>query len=133
MLQPLSPDLEKQIIEVEEQLRLAMLISDVATLDQLIADDLVFTNHLGQVISKQDDLAFHQAGLCQFQTIEYSERRIQPIGEQMVVSVEVQWAGLYGEISFQDHLRFTRLWRRSPQDLWQVIVGHSSVIQSNIH
>lgn len=133
MAQPLSSDLEKQIIEVEEQLRLAMLTSDVATLDQLIADDLVFTNHLGQVISKQDDLAFHQSGLCQFQTIEYADRRIQPIGEQMVVSVEVQWAGLYGEISFQDNLQFTRLWQRSPQGLWQVIVGHSSVIQSNIH
>lgn len=131
MAHPFLPALEKQIIEVEEQLRFAMLTSDVAALDQLIADDLVFTNHLGQVISKQDDLDFHQAGLCQFQSIEYSERRIQPLGEGVVVFVQVQWAGLYGETAFQDNLRFTRLWQRSPQGLWQVSIGHSSVIHSN--
>ncbi|KAI9135725.1 nuclear transport factor 2 family protein [Acaryochloris sp. CCMEE 5410] len=132
MAQPLSLALEQHIIEVEERLRLAMLTSDVAALDQLLADDLVFTNHLGQTISKHDDLAFHQSGLCRFQTIEYSERRIQPLGEGVVVSVRVQWAGLYGETPFQDHLRFTRLWQRSSQDLWQVIIGHSSVIHSNV-
>ncbi|ABW28668.1 hypothetical protein [Acaryochloris marina] len=49
-----------------------------------------------------------------------------------VLSVlRVQWAGLYGETPFQDDLRFTRLWQHSPQGLWQVIIGHSSVIQSN--
>lgn len=131
MAQPLSLALEQHIIEVEERLRLAMLTSDVAALDQLLADNLVFTNHLGQTITKQDDLAFHQSGLCRFQAIEYSERRIQHLGEGVVVSVRVQWAGLYGETLFQDDLRFTRLWQHSPQGLWQVIIGHSSVIQSN--
>ncbi|WP_299485202.1 nuclear transport factor 2 family protein [Acaryochloris sp. IP29b_bin.137] len=132
MAQPLSPALEQQIIEVEEQLRLAMLTSDIAALDQLLADDLTFTSHLGQIISKQDDLAFHQSGLCRFQAIEYSERRIQPLREGVVVFVQVQWAGLYGETAFHDNLRFTRLWQRSPQGLWQVIIGHSSAINSNV-
>ncbi len=131
MTQPLSSALEEQIIAVEEQLRLAMRSSDVAVLDHLIADDLVFTSHLGQVISKQDDLAFHQAGLCQFQTIDYSERYIQPIGDRILISVRVYLTGIYGEIPFEEDLRFTRLWQRSPQGTWQIIVGHSSVVQSN--
>lgn len=131
MAQPLSSALEEQIIAVEEQLRLAMRTSDVAALDQLIADDLVFTSHLGQVISKQDDLAFHQAGLCQFQTIDYSERCIQPIGDRILISVRVYLTGIYGEIPFEEDLRFTRLWQRSPQGTWQIIVGHSSVVQSD--
>ncbi|WP_299412921.1 nuclear transport factor 2 family protein [Acaryochloris sp. IP29b_bin.148] len=131
MIQPLSPALEQQIIDVEEQLRLAMLTSDVPALDQLLADDLVFTSHLGQIMTKQDDLAFHQSGLCRFQAIEYLERRIQPLGERVIVCLRVQWTGFYGENPFQDNLRFTRLWQRSPQDLWQVIVGHSSVVQSH--
>lgn len=130
MASPSSSDVEYQIIEVEEQLRLAMLASDVAALNQLIADDLIFTSHLGQVMSKQDDLAFHRAGHCQFQSIDHSERHIQPIGDQVLVSVRVQLAGLYGETAFTEDLRFTRLWHRSPQSLWQVIVGHSSVVQS---
>ena len=53
---------EAQLIEAEEQLRMAMLNADVNILDKLLADDLVFTNHLGQVLGKQDDLAAHQSG-----------------------------------------------------------------------
>lgn len=51
-----------QVREAEERLRLAMLHSDVSTLDQLLAPDLIYTNHLGQLFTKQDDLATHQSG-----------------------------------------------------------------------
>ena len=54
---------QTQLIELEERLRQAMLRSDVGVLDELIAPDLIFTNHLGQLVSKQDDLAFHQSGV----------------------------------------------------------------------
>lgn len=123
--------LAQQIIAVEEQLRLGMLSSNLETLDQLIADDLVFTSHLGQVMSKQDDLSFHQGGLCQFQTITYSEQYIQPVGDMVVVSVRVHITGTYSETPFEDDLRFTRLWQRSSQDSWQIIMGHSSVVEGN--
>jgi hypothetical protein len=43
---------QAQIIELEEQLRQAMLRSDVVELDALIAPELLFTNHLGQVLAK---------------------------------------------------------------------------------
>jgi len=33
-----------------------MLKSDVNTLDELLSSDLVFTNHLGHLMTKQDDL-----------------------------------------------------------------------------
>jgi hypothetical protein len=40
--------LEEQIVQVEDRLRTAMLRSDVAALDELLAPDLIFTNHLGR-------------------------------------------------------------------------------------
>jgi hypothetical protein len=49
----MSDNLQAQIVELEERLRQAMLHSDVAKLDALIAPELLFTNHLGQRISKQ--------------------------------------------------------------------------------
>jgi len=49
--------MENRTIEnLEEKLRHAMLTSDVSALDELIADDLVFTMHTGQVVNKQFDL-----------------------------------------------------------------------------
>lgn len=78
---------EQQIIDVEERLRLAMLSSDVEALDELISADVIFTSHLGQVVSKQDDLAFHRAGVFKFQTIKPSERKIKFIEGLAIVSV----------------------------------------------
>ena len=50
------------IIVIEDQLKTAMIDSDVLVLDQLISDDLIFTRHLGQIMSKQDDLEAHRSG-----------------------------------------------------------------------
>lgn len=51
---------EAQVLNAEERLRLAMMDSDVAQLTLLLADDLLFTNHLGHLLSKQADLAAHE-------------------------------------------------------------------------
>jgi len=44
-----------QITAAEERLRLAMLASNAGALDELISSDLIFTNHMGQILGKQDD------------------------------------------------------------------------------
>ena len=38
--------------KLEKQLKDAMSTSDVTALDRLLSPDLIFTNHLGQVVSK---------------------------------------------------------------------------------
>ena len=47
------------VVELEERLERAMRTSDVLVLDELLADDLLFTNHQGLVVSKQEDLEVH--------------------------------------------------------------------------
>jgi hypothetical protein len=48
------PDTTKsEIFAVEEKLRLAMLNSDVEALDELLSSELIFTNHLGQVLESK--------------------------------------------------------------------------------
>jgi hypothetical protein len=69
-------DLMHQISVVEERLRLAMLASDFDTLDELISPDLIFTNHCGQVLGKQDDLESHRNGLLRMHKLEPSEMRV---------------------------------------------------------
>jgi Domain of unknown function (DUF4440) len=63
------------IATLEENLRQAMRHSDVAALDELIADDLVFTMHTGLMFTKQDDLEARRTGtekLTQVDTDELS-------------------------------------------------------------
>ncbi len=65
--------LEKQIVEAEKHLRIAMLQSDINALDELLAPELIFTNHLGQRLTKKDDLTAHQTGTLEIEVLEPSE------------------------------------------------------------
>ena len=118
-----------EIAAVEERLRRAMLASDVGTLEALISPDLLFTNHLGQVSGKEDDLELHRSGVLRFQTIEPSEMRMKAGGELAVVSVRTRLSGVFAGSPFEADLRFTRVWSQGSGKAWQILAGHSSAIQ----
>ena len=124
----MSNPIEAQIIEAEEQLRLAMLDSNIKVLDELLAPQLIFTNHLGQVLGKQDDLAAHQSGKFKIEALTSSERHIQLIGNVAIVTVKVHLIGSYDGSSFDNYLRFTRIWTLSSSNTWQIVAAHSSVV-----
>lgn len=124
----MSPDIEQHITSREERLRVAMIASDLAALDELISSDLVFTNHLGQVFNKHDDLALHRSGILKFHAIAPSEMRVKASGQVAVVSVRMALAGAYDSAAFTADLRYTRVWRLSDRGAWHLVAGHSSAV-----
>lgn len=120
--------IDAQIADAEERLRRAMLDSDVAALDSLLAEELMFTNHFGQLIGKNDDLAAHRLGVFKIQELNPSEQKIQARGDTAVVSVRVQLKGTYSGNPANGIFRFTRVWVLSPDRKWQVIAAHSGII-----
>ena len=118
-----------QIEVAEEQLRLAMLASDVESLEALISPNLVFTTHFGAVISKQDDLETHRSGALKFQKIELSEQKILTLGHIAYASARARLSGVFGGSPFQDDIRFSRVWQLSPNNAWQVIAGQATVVR----
>jgi Domain of unknown function (DUF4440) len=122
--------IQSQIIELEERLRQAMLHSDVTELDALIAPELLFTNHLGQIFSKQDDLDAHHSGKFKFTEITPSDRHIQLNPGFTVVSVLMHIIGSYDGTPVEQNIRFTRVWAISTAGSIQIIAGHTSEIAS---
>lgn len=119
---------ENQILKAEEQLPQAMLHSDVAALDRLLSPDLLFTNHLGQVLEKEDDLGAHRSGIVEVHELILSERQLQLHGSLAVVSVRAQLSGSYGGNPANGDFRFTRVWACSSEGAWQVVAGHSCLV-----
>lgn len=117
-----------QIGEAEERLRLAMLHSDVGTLDQLLAPDLIYTNHLGQLFTKQDDLATHQSGKLNIEALSLSEQSIRVVGEIVIATVRVNSSGSYADSRIDGDFRFTRVWALSADNTWQIVAAHCSAI-----
>ncbi|NHZ97985.1 nuclear transport factor 2 family protein [Massilia sp. CCM 8734] len=118
---------QEHIIGLEEQLRLAMLSADVDALDRLIAPDLLFTTHMGQIIGKQQDLDMHRSGLLKFRAIEAGERIVAAHGPVGVISARMNLVGSFGESQFNLDLRCTRTWRQADDGQWQILAGHMSI------
>jgi len=124
---------EIAIAEVEERLRLAMLASDTAALNELISPDLVFTNHIGQVLSKEVDLDLHKSGTIRFQQLIPSETVVTTHVQFAIVSVRMHVVGTFAGNPFSEKFRYTRVWRQLESKTWQVVAGHMSVVHEEAH
>ena len=119
--------MDDPIIAREAELRAAMLANDVAALDRLLDDALVFTALDGTVVGKQDDLAAHKARRLRLTHFEQSEQRVLHLGTTAVVSVRVDHEGTWDGAPVGGPLRYTRVWCERP-DGWRVVAGHMSAV-----
>ena len=125
----MTNSIETQILQAEEELRLAMLNSNLETLNKLLSTELIFTNHLGQILSKQDDLDAHKSGIFSINILSYEDLQIQTIDNTAIATVKVHLVGSYANTSFDNWLRFTRVWHLTASGDWQVIAAHSSIVK----
>lgn len=118
-----------EIAALEERLRAAMLAGDVATLDALISDRLLFAGPTGQLATKEEDLRSHRDGLVKFlrhEPLASDMRRAS--AECWVVSqatrLEVRVAGTVHRGTF----RYTHVWVREPSG-WRILAGQVAAVQ----
>jgi ketosteroid isomerase-like protein len=117
------------LVLLESRLRAAQLAGDIAALEALISDDLLFTGPDGALATKADDLAAHASGAVRFVVHEPEELRVRSISDSVAVcalrarlSVEVHGAPVVGTF------RYTRVWAREGDDVWRVVGGHVSAV-----
>jgi ketosteroid isomerase-like protein len=115
------------VVELEERLERAMRTSDVPVLDELLADDLLFTNHQGLVVTKQEDLDVHRSGLLKLDSLDVSDRSIRHLGNVAIVSVRVQLAGRHANNDFEGTFRYTRVWALLGVR-WRIVAAHASMV-----
>ncbi|MBB5340531.1 nuclear transport factor 2 family protein [Tunturiibacter gelidoferens] len=120
--------IEAQILDAEDRLRIAMLCADVVVLSELLAPELIFTNHLGQLQGRESDLAAYRSGVLKIEQLVPSEQHILVAHEVGIVSVRVQLTGTYNGTPANGSFRFTRVWSLSPDRSWHVVAAHSGLV-----
>jgi ketosteroid isomerase-like protein len=116
------------IAECEGRLRAAVLAADVAALDALLADVVVFVDQAGRVLTKAMDLETHRSGRLRVTRLEFSEPVSRDLGEAaVVVVVRAAVAGTFGGAPFAGEYCYTRVWHRRAAG-WQVVAAHCSAI-----
>lgn len=92
----MNPDIEAQLRACETRLYTAMLTSDVAALDMLIADNLLFVGPTGELATKAMDLELHRSGGTKFHELVPKELEIQVCSDQWaIVAAKVFLSGTY--------------------------------------
>ncbi len=113
-----------QIISHEQRLLTALQNGDIATMEELIHDDLLFHIPNGQVITKDMDLAAYRDGNMMVHAISVKDQVIQVVDDTAIVSVMVTLKGSYMGQPIDGDFRYLRVWKKMG-DTWQVIAGSS--------
>lgn len=124
----MTSDIEAQVRVCETRLYAAMLASDVAELDALIADDLLFVGPTGQLATKAMDLELHRTGGTQFHELVPQDLDIRVWSEQGAIAVaKIFLSGTYLGNEFAGDFRYLRAWKKGERG-WQVVGGSVSAI-----
>jgi ketosteroid isomerase-like protein len=125
-------DADPRIVELDAALRAAQLAADVPVLDELIAEDLLFTGPDGRLGTKAADLAAHASGVVRFRVHEPQELRVREVGSSVRVAalqarltVEVNGTPVSGVF------RYTRVWAHETACPWRVVAGHVSEVPTS--
>lgn len=115
------------IVMLEKRLESAMLSSDVDVLDELLDDKLVFTDHVGQKITKQMDLEAHRSGFIKIESIGQSNQSVNLFENVAIVTVLSEFCGHFGGVQSIAKINFTRVWQKKNSNEYKLIAAHSSL------
>lgn len=119
-----------QIQQYEERLRVAMLQSDVAALDELIDDDLLFVGPGGEIHTKEDDLQLHRSGARRMSRADWLAVEVRHYGAVCITVVTAQLSGTFLAEPFSGQFRYIRTWTEH-EGAWRVVAGSVSVVAAD--
>ncbi len=123
---------DAEIAALEAELRAAQLGANVAVLDRLISDDLLFVGPDGALATKADDLAAYRDGVMRVSAHEPKELRVRRVGTEVaLVALRTRMAGSYAGVPFSGIAHYTRVWARE-DERWRIVGGHVSVVPESL-
>lgn len=76
----------KMIIDLDRKRMQAMAAKDIATLNEVLADDLIYTHSSARLDTKQSLIGNMQSGSTVYQSVEPSEVKAQDLGDAVVLT-----------------------------------------------
>jgi ketosteroid isomerase-like protein len=115
----------EKIIDLDKKRMQAMAQRDLATLRNLIADDLVYTHSSARIDTKQSLIGNMESGSTVYSTVEPSEVKAQDLGDAVVLTGKARIGVNSGGNAMSFTVRFTDVYaRRGGQ--WQMVTWQST-------
>lgn len=103
---------KEEIIEVENRLFSAQLISDVETLDQLLDDKLVAVTPTAELVTKEMDLNAHRNRTMIIEDATSNIEQIEIFDDTAYTVVFMEAKGLMLGQAVEGRFRYLRVWKK---------------------
>ena len=115
----------EMVIDLDKRRMGAMAAKNIATLDALLADDLVYTHSSARLDTKQSLIANMKSGATVYSAVEPSEVRAQDLGDAVILTgvARIKVSSNGRDLEFR--VRFTDAYaKRSGR--WQMVAWQST-------
>ena len=120
-----SGDTTKELVALGQSFNGALMRADWKVIEQLEADDLVFTNADGSATHKSDEVGNIKAGDEKFESIDMSDVKVQDFGSVAVVTGKLVEKGRYKAADLSGTYRFINVWAKR-NGRWQLVTGQET-------
>ena len=116
-----------EIIELENQRIAAMISGDEATLDAVLADDLIYTHSTARVETKAEFIGNVASGRTRYVSFERDDVNIRDYGDTAVVTGHAKLHVSTGDRDHEFQVRFLDIYCRLNGN-WQMVAWQSTKI-----
>ena len=120
---------EKELIALENRFNEALVRADLKTIEDIEADDLIFTDASGTVTTKADELQSMRSGDVKFESIKMDNTQVQDFGNLAVVTGRLVERAKYKNADISGIYRFTDVWAKR-KGKWEHVAGQETLVNT---
>ena len=110
-----------EIIALEDRRIEAMTKGDVQTLEEILADDLIYTHSTARIDTKSSFIEAISSGRSNYRSVEREDVKVRQFGDSAVVTGHVKFH--VGDNKFE--ARFIDVYAKR-NDIWQMVAWQST-------
>ena len=127
--QPADSTSEQEVRQAMEKYRTAILQRDVGILEKIWADDYVFVNAAGDLLTKRERLANIKSGATTLDSINQEENvTVRVYQNSAVVTSRVTLKGKYSGQPISGEYQSILVWVKSPEG-WQLVSNQLTALK----
>jgi ketosteroid isomerase-like protein len=122
-----SDSVEQAVMQMEEELRVAVSKSDTKAYGRIVGDDYVYTNQDALVRTKAQVMSDYDSGSLKYESLKFDEIKVHAYGDTAVVTGRSTAKGQDNGKDFSGQFRYTRVYVKR-QGSWQIVATQATRI-----
>ncbi len=122
-----ADSVEQAVMQMEEELRVAISKNDTKTYGRLVGDHYVFTNHDAVIRTKAQMVSAYDSGSIKYESVMFDEIKVHVYGDTAVVTGRNTAKGLDNGKDIGGQFRYTRVYVKR-QGKWQLVATQATRI-----